>query len=201
MLLKRHFTIELFFNQTGAGSSSTFNYINAANAKSYGAEFEFRKKLDFANTLKNFTVQGNLSYIYNRVAGLNRPMQGQSPYLINLGLQYDVEKIGLNTTLLFNQIGRRIYYVGSTSSNGTINNDSYPPVWEAPRALLDLQIAKKILKSKGELKLNISDLLNQTANYYHDLNNNSRFDNNSDALAIKRKYGTNISLSFGYNIK
>jgi hypothetical protein len=128
-------------------------------------------------------------------------MQGQSPYLINLGLQYDVERIGLNTTLLFNQIGRRIYYVGSTSSNGTINNDSYPPVWEAPRNLLDLQMAKKILKGKGELKLNIADLLNQTANYYHDLNDNGKFDNSSDALAIKRKYGTNISLSFGYNIK
>ncbi|MEO5781682.1 MAG: TonB-dependent receptor, partial [Ginsengibacter sp.] len=193
--------IELFFNQTGAGSSSTFNYINAENAKSYGAEFEFRKKLDFASTFKNFTLQGNLSYIYNRVTGLNRPMQGQSPYLINLGLQYDVEKLGLNTTLLFNQIGRRIYYVGSTSSNGTINNDSYPPVWEAPRALLDLQIAKKILKSKGELKLNISDLFNQTANYYHDLNDNKKFDNSNDALAIKRKYGTNVSITFGYNIK
>ncbi|MDB5222293.1 MAG: TonB-dependent receptor plug [Chitinophagaceae bacterium] len=193
--------IELFFNQTGAGSSSTFNYINAENAKSYGAEFEFRKKLDFTPAFKNFTLQGNLSYIYNRVTGLSRPMQGQSPYLVNLGLQYDVEKLGLNTTLLFNQIGRRIYYVGSTSSNGTINNDSYPPVWEAPRALLDLQIAKKILKSKGELKLNISDLLNQTANYYHDLNDNGKFDNSNDALAIKRKYGTNVSISFGYNIK
>ena len=193
--------IELFFNQTGAGSSSTFNYINAANANSYGAEFEFRKKLDFDPSLKNFTVQGNLSYIYNRIPSLKRPMQGQSPYLINLGLQYDVEKLGLNTTLLFNQIGRRIYYVGSTSSNGTINNDSYPPVWEAPRALLDLQIAKKILKNRGELKLNLSDLLNRTAHYYHDLNDNSKFDSGEDALAIQRKYGTNISISFGYNIK
>lgn len=193
--------IELFFNQTGAGSSSTFNYINAQNANSYGAEFEFRKKLDFNPSFKNFTVNGNLSYIYNRIPVLKRPMQGQSPYLINIGLQYDVEKLGLNTTLLFNQIGRRIYYVGSTSSNGTINSDSYPPVWEAPRALLDFQVAKKILKSKGELKLNISDLLNQTANYYHDLNDSKKFDKSNDALAIQRKYGTNVSLSFGYNIK
>jgi hypothetical protein len=193
--------IELFFNQTGAGSSSTFNYINAANAKSFGAEFEFRKKLDFDPAFKNFTINGNLSYIYNRIPTLKRPMQGQSPYLINLGLQYDVEKLGLNTTLLFNQIGRRIYYVGSTSSNGTINNDSYPPVWEAPRALLDLQVAKKILKNKGELKLNVSDLLNQAAHYYHDLNGNSKYDSNSDALAIKRRYGTNISISFGYSIR
>ena len=193
--------IELFFNQTGAGSSSTFNYTNQEKANSYGVEVEFRRKLDFTPALQNLTAQGNLSYIYNRVPGLNRPMQGQSPYLINLGLQYDIEKIGLNTTLLFNQIGRRIYYVGSTSSNGAPNTDGYPPVWEAPRALLDFQIAKKILKNKGELKLNVADLLNQKAKYYHDLNDNGKYDKATDALAINRKFGTNISISFSYNIK
>lgn len=183
---------ELYFNNTGAGSSGTFNYISPDNANSFGAEFEFRKKLDFSNAFKNFTVQGNLSYIYNRVPSLNRPMQGQSPYLINLGIQYDVEKIGLNTTLLFNQIGRRIYYVGGSD---------VPPVWEAPRPLLDLQIAKKVMKNKGEIKLNISDIINQAAKFYHDLNDNGKYDENVDALAIKRKYGSSISISFGYKIK
>jgi predicted patatin/cPLA2 family phospholipase len=86
------FPTELFFNSTGAGSSGTFNYISPDKANSFGAEIEFRKKLDFTDALQNFTVQGNLSYIYNRVPGLDRPMQGQSPYLINLGIQYDVEK-------------------------------------------------------------------------------------------------------------
>lgn len=180
------------YNNPGAGGSGTFNYLSADNASSYGAEFEFRKKLDFATVLKNFTVQGNIAYIYNRVPSLNRPMQGQSPYLINLGLQYDIEKIGLNTTLLFNQIGRRIYYVGGSD---------VPPVWEAPRPLLDLQIAKKVLKNKGEIKLNISDIINQAAMFYHDLNDNGKYDVSIDAVAIKRKYGSNISISFGYKIK
>ncbi len=189
--------IELYFNQTGAGSSSTFNYINADKASGYGAELEFRKKLDVvADGLRNFTFQGNFSYIYNRVTSegtnLDRPMQGQSPYLINATLQYDVEKAGLSTTLLFNQIGRRILYVGSSD---------YPPVWEHPRALLDFQIAKKVLKRKGEVKLNVSDLLNQIAYYYHDLNNNGKFEKNSDAISIARKYGTNVNISFSYNIK
>ncbi|CAF4636338.1 unnamed protein product, partial [Rotaria sp. Silwood1] len=121
---------ELYFNNTGAGSSGTFNYISPDNANSFGTE----------------------------------PMQGQSPYLINLGLQYDIEKLGLNTTLLFNQIGKRIYYVGGSD---------VPPVWEAPRPLLDLQIAKKVLKNKGEIKLNISDIINQEAKFYHDLNDNA----------------------------
>jgi len=193
--------IELFFNQTGAGSSSTFNYINSPKANSYGAELEFRKKLDFDETFKNFTLQGNFSYIYNRVPGLNRPMQGQSPYLINFSAQYDVDKLGLSTTLLFNQIGRRIYYVGNTTNNGTISNDNYPPVWEAPRGLLDFQIAKKVAKSRGEFKLNLSDILNLDAKFYHDLNNNKKYDKATDALAIRRKYGSNVGITFSYNIK
>jgi TonB-dependent receptor len=189
--------IELYFNQTGAGSSSTFNYINADKASGYGVEIDFRKKLDvLSDGLKNFTFQGNFSYIYNRVTSegisLDRPMQGQSPYLVNASIMYDVEKIGLTTTLLFNQIGRRILYVGSSD---------YPPVWENPRALLDFQIAKKVMKNKGELKLNVSDILNQVAYYYHDLNNNGKFDKTTDATSIARKYGTNVSLSFAYTIK
>ena len=123
---------------------------------------------------------------------LDRPMQGQSPYLINAALQYDVEEIGLNTTLLFNEVGRRILYVG---------NEQVPAIWEAPRPLLDVQVAKKIMNNKAALKLNITDLLNQPAYFYHDLDNNKKYDSRGDALAIKRKYGTGISISFAYNIK
>jgi TonB-dependent receptor len=185
--------IELYFNQSGVGTSNTFNYIQPDHATAFGAELEFRKKLDFADVLKNFTVQGNLSYIHNRVSGLNRPMQGQSPYLINFGLQYDLEKAGLNTTVLFNQIGRRILYVG---------NQDVPAIWEAPRPLLDLQIAKKIMKKRGEVKLNISDIINHRAYFYHDIDNNKRYVKGSaDALAINRLYGTNVTLAFAYNIK
>ena len=195
----KHFQnpIELFLNQSGAGSSNTFNYINAEKATSYGAEVEFRKKLNtVADGLRNFTLGANFSYIYNRVtsagANLDRPMQGQSPYIINTTLQYDVEKIGLNTTLLFNQVGRRILYVGGSD---------IPPVWENPRPQLDLQVAKKILKNKGELKLNVIDIVNARAYFYHDLNDNKKYDKATDATAISRKYGTNVSLTFSYAIK
>jgi len=188
--------IELAFNQSGAGSSNTFNFVNADKASGYGAEFEMRKKLDFSAALKNFTVTSNFSYIYNRVkfenTTLNRPMQGQSPYMINAGLQYDLEKHGITSTLLFNQIGRRIAYVG---------NDQYPAIWEAPRALLDFQFAKKVLKSKGEVKLNVSDILNTTAKFYHDLNDDGKYGKGNDALAIDRKLGTTFSITFGYNFK
>ena len=188
--------IELFLNQTGAGSSNTFNYINADKATGYGVEFEMRKKLDFMEGFKNFVLQTNLSYIYNRVtrdnASLDRPMQGQSPYVINVGLQYDIEKAGLNTTLLYNQVGDRIFYVGG---NGI------PPVFEHTRPLLDFQIAKKIIGEKGEIKLNVADIFNKRADYYYDNNTNNKYDKGTDDLTITRKYGTNYTISFSYNIK
>ncbi len=185
--------IELYFNQSGAGTSNTFNYLNADKADAYGLEFEFRRKLDFSDMMKNFTFGGNVAYINNKVTdaatNVDRPMQGQSPYTVNVSLQYDSESAGLSSTLLFNMIGRRIQYVG---------NDQVPPIWEAPRALLDYQIAKKIWNKKGEIKLNISDILNQRAKFYHDLNDNKKYDD-ADALAIRRNTGTNVSLTLGYN--
>jgi hypothetical protein len=194
----KHFDkpIEYYFNRTGPGTN-TFNILNTKNATAFGAEVEFRKKLDFTSALKNFTLSGNMSYIYSRVKDttgtVDRPLQGQSPYLINFGIQYDLTKIGFSSTLLFNQIGRRILFVG---------NEAISDIWEAPRPLLDLQLAQKVFKRKGEIKLNISDIINSRANFYHDLDNNKKYSSSSkDVLAITRNYGTSFSLSFAYNIK
>jgi hypothetical protein len=194
----KHFDdpIEYYFNRTGP-ATNTFNVANTNTATAFGAEFEFRKKMDFiSEAFKNFTLTGNLSYIYSRVkdtVDLDRPLQGQSPYLVNAGLQYDIEKIGFSSTVLFNQIGRRILFVG---------DKSVPDIWENPRPLLDIQLAKKILKNKGEIKVNISDIFNRRANFYHDLDNNEKYKSSTmDVLAISRNYGTNYSFTFAYTIK
>ena len=194
----KHFDkpIEYYFNRTGPGTN-TFNILNTDVATALGGELEFRKRLDFSSPLKNFTASGNLSYIYSNVKDatgtVNRPLQGQSPYLLNFGLQYDLEKLGFSSTVLFNRIGRRILFVG---------NEAVSDIWENPRSLVDLQLAKKILKNKAEIKLNINDLLNQEADFYHDLDNSGNYSSASkDVLAITRNYGTNVSLGFSYTIK
>ena len=194
----KHFDkpIEYYFNRTGPGTN-TFNILNTDVATAFGGEVEFRKKLDFSRVLKNFTLSGNISYIYSKVkdttGSVDRPLQGQSPYLVNFGLQYDLEKLGFSSTLLFNQIGRRILFVG---------NEAISDIWENPRPLLDLQLAKKILKKKGEVRINISDIFNKQADFYHDLDANKKYSKSSkDVLAISRNYGTNFSISFGYSIK
>lgn len=191
--------IEQLFDEA-AGGASTFTYRNAEEATSYGVEIEMRKRLDFANALKNFTFQANAAYIHSKVSSktfsLDRPMQGQSPYALNVGLLYDLEKAGLNATLLYNQIGRRLYVVGQ---NSLVIGGS-PDIYEAPRPLLDFQVAKKILKRKGELRLNIADILNQTQYFYQNPDQNTRFDKETDAYRFTRKFGTTFSVTFNYSL-
>jgi TonB-dependent receptor len=189
--------IEQFFDP-GAGGSSNFTFQNTTAAKVAGFEFELRKKLDFVKALKNFTIQSNASYIYSLVDidafKTSRPLQGQSPYLINIGLLYDVEKYGVNATLLYNQIGRRIAFVGQV---GTTQN--VPAIWEAPRPVLDFQIGKKLFKRKGEIRLNVSDILNQTLNFYQNVDQDESFNKSVDVIRFSRRFGTTINLSISYN--
>jgi CarboxypepD_reg-like domain/TonB-dependent Receptor Plug Domain len=189
---------QLFFQ--GGGGASFFPFANPESAETVGAEVELRKRLDLIG-MPNFTFQANLAYIRSRIkddslkkAGfsIDRPMQGQSPYVINASLMYDHEKSGLTATLLFNQIGRRIYLVGNVLQQ-------VPDVWEASRPLLDLQIAKKIIRSKGEIRLNLQDLLNRKLVFYQNANEDEGYDKNVDPIRFSRKFGTNVGISFKYN--
>jgi TonB-dependent receptor len=190
---------QLFFQ--GGGGASFFPFANPESAQTVGGEVEFRKRLDFIPGFQNFTFQTNLAYIHSRIqddslkkAGfsIDRPMQGQSPYVINASLMYDNEKAGLNATLLFNQIGRRIYLVGNVLQQ-------VPDVWEASRPLLDLQVGKKILKTKGEIRLNVSDILNRKLVFYQNTDGNEGYNKSNDAIRFSRRFGTNVSVTFGYN--
>lgn len=204
-LFYKHFNnpIEQFYNESGVNTFS-FTYNNAASAVSYGAEVEFRKRLDalFGEKFEPFTAFANASYIFNNVdfdiktatgqtIKADRPMQGQSPYVINAGLSYDEEKSGLNITALYNMIGRRIFLVGNAEN---------PNIWEAPRPLIDLQVSKKLMKDKAGIKFSITDLLNRKTNFYQDMNENGKYDAVGDYLRISRKAGTTLTLSFVYNI-
>jgi TonB-dependent receptor len=196
----KHFDkpIEQLLNE-GGGGASTFTFQNPETATSYGAELEMRKKLDFANALKNFTFQANVAYIHSRVKDasfdLDRSLQGQSPYVLNIGLLYDLEKTGFSGTLLFNQVGERIYLVGDKSAGaGT------PDTYEAPRSVIDMQLAKKLIKNKAEVRLNISDLLNKTQYFYQNTNSKTTFQKNTDAYRFTRKFGTTYSITFNYSL-
>ena len=119
-------------------------------------------------------------------------MQGQSPYILNLGLLYDLEKYDLNATLLFNQIGERIYLVGDVQAGA-------PDVYEAPRPVLDFQLAKKFMKKKAEARLNIADILNARQYFYQNAGGKTSFQKDTDPYRFTRKFGTTYSITFNYS--
>jgi len=184
--------IESIF-QEGAGGSSLFSFQNVSKATAYGFEIEGRKKLT-----KRFTLQANGSYINSKIddAALNvsRALQGQSPYLLNTGLLYDVVEKGFNTTLLFNRIGKRIFLVGDIQAGA-----GSPDVYENPRSLIDFQISKKFADNKAEIRLSISDILNQRQIFYQNNNTNTDYNNSADAIRLSRKFGTTFGITLNYS--
>jgi hypothetical protein len=76
-----------------------------------------------------------------------------------------------------------------------------PDIWEAPRPILDLQLSKKVLKQKAEIKLNISDIINQTQYFYQNADGNkTSFQKSTDAYRFTRRFGTTFSLTVNYSL-
>lgn len=153
-----------------AGGSYTYTFENADRANVYGIELDVRKELGFMG-LKNFSLSFNASLIKSRVnfsgesLEHDRPMQGQSPYIVNAGLFYQPQRAGLTVGVLYNRIGKRIIGIGRTdlSSGGSIDND-IPDMYEMPRNALDLVVGKRFGKV-WELKVSAKDLLNENVRF------------------------------------
>lgn len=147
-----------------AGGSYTYTFENADRARTSGIELDIRKDLSFIG-MKEFFLTLNVAWVRSRVffddSSLehDRPMQGQSPYIVNGGLFYRSDRIGLTAGVLYNRIGRRIVGIGRSdlSSGGSVDND-IPDMYEMPRNVLDLVLTQR-LGSRWELRLNAKDLI------------------------------------------
>ncbi len=167
----KHFANPIEWTYTVAGGTSlVYSYENAKSADNVGVELEVRKSLAFIG-LKEFALSMNASAIHSRVnfpsgsRNEGRPMQGQSPYLVNMGLFYNNEAQLFSVSLLYNRIGKRIIGVGrSEGSTSGGENARVPDSYEMPRDVLDLNISKKIGKHV-EIKAGVRDILAQSVNY------------------------------------
>nr|WP_202409521.1 TonB-dependent receptor [Hufsiella arboris] len=208
----KHFNNAIEPSIDDVNSTPTISYYNTKQAVNYGAELEFRHTLGFlkdnSESLNNTTIYVNGAYIKSKVnnpanAGYlrdNRPMVGQSPYTINAGLQYNAFQNALNLSVLYNRIGKRITSVGGQRLEN---------VWENPRNVLDFQANYRVIKGKGQIKLNVSDILNNQSLFYFDYDGNGKYtplqsapaDPNirQDEVFSRFKRGVDASLSFSYN--
>ena len=142
--------------------------VNTNSGKVFGLELEVRKKLDFVT--QNLFVNMNSSLIYSEVditgdeynSILNslrdgegfsdtRPMQGQAPFILNLGLSYKKDMFDLG--FYYNVEGEKLSIVG-------INRR--PNIYTSPFHSLNFNFScYTSLKEKLKITLTAKNLLNQ----------------------------------------
>jgi len=173
----------IFYN----GSTVSFTVANSESAQSTGIEVEIRK-----NLVKNFMVMFNASLINSNVvvSGLSdfsRFLQGQSPYLINAGLFYNLPESGWQANLLYNVVGKRIYVIGDNvlSSN----------VFEMPRNVIDMNVSKTF--GKLEIKAGAQDILNQPFKLIQDTNRDNKI-TDTDGIFQEFRRGSNFYLGINF---
>ncbi|MCU0458743.1 MAG: TonB-dependent receptor [Bacteroidales bacterium] len=152
----KHFTNPIEVAIRG-NNPTQFSFDNISSAYSFGLETEARKNLGFiTDRLEKLTAVVNLSLIKSSVA-FDRPLQGQSPYIVNFGLFWQDIDRGFMASLVYNRIGKRIIAVGRPSPNEW---ESIPDIYEMPRNEADLSVSKKV-GERFEIKAGIKDLFGE----------------------------------------
>lgn len=205
------FTIGVFYknflnpieNKTVISTENpTFTYINALDANSYGIEAEFRKSLRgvFGSAfLDRFSFNVNGSLIRSRVdlgPGATaqdriRPLQGQSPYIINFALYYEEPTTNLTGSLVYNIFGDRIFSVGDVL---------FPTIYELSRHSLDATVTKRF--NTFSLKFGVQNLLDAPFRFYEDSDRNEKITlngNDNPIFTFRRGQLASISFSFDLN--
>lgn len=149
---------------------------NAPDADVFGVELEVRKNFNFiSSALEKLSIHANMSLIESRIAmgkgpGMEydsrlrfardqeviedtRPLQGQSPYLINAGLSHHNTDLGLEAGMFYNVQGKTLEVVGLAQN---------PDVYVQPFHSLNFKMSKKLGASqRSVISLNVENLLNQ----------------------------------------
>ena len=178
---------------------------NLGNAKVYGVELEVRQRLGFiSEDLNNLKFNANVSFIKSeltmsddefesrRLAARDgesidreRNLQGQAPFLLNFGLDYNNSDIGLQTGLFFNVQGETLEVVGI----GLV-----PDVYTKPFEILNFTLNKSFGENKrSSIDLKVSNILGS------DRESAYQSYETQDQIFSLRSPGTEFSL--GYTFK
>lgn len=149
--------IELFYRLT---DSNEVFYDNAPEADLYGIELEGRKTI-----FDRLQLVANATYIYsesrmaededNRVANVERPMVGQSPFILNGSAFYMIPEWNIDLSLSYNTFGERIVTVGK-------NRQQYDE-YEQPFHDLGAKVGYSL--GRVDLSLEAGNLLNDVREY------------------------------------
>jgi outer membrane receptor protein involved in Fe transport len=136
-----------------AAANQEITYVNRSSARVYGVELEIQKQLDdLASWLRHVQVGGNLTLTESQVsrpddvlqairafdvgASDTRPLQGQSPYILNLNAGYENPTTGTSINVFFNRFGDRL---DTVTRNGV-------DLYEQGRSILDVNASQRLLR-------------------------------------------------------
>lgn len=204
-LFYKHFQNPIEWTYTVSGGTDLiYSFVNARGADNYGIELDIRKNLAFIG-LPRFDFSFNGAWIKSRVRfdegsnNIDRPMQGQSPYLINTGFFYNHPDKGWSAAVLYNRIGKRIIGVGNrygTGADGSSRN--IPNSYEMPRNSIDLSLSKKL--GHWELRASVRDLLAERCLFkqFEDVTVDGKT-HTIEEVTRSYKPGRNFNLTIGYD--
>jgi TonB-dependent receptor len=177
---------------------------NLGDASVFGAEFEVRQRLGFImESLNDLKFNANVSIIKSQLTmsqdefdgrqasarngetiDRERQLQGQAPFLINVGLDYNNDNLGLQTGLFYNVQGKTLEVVGIRE---------VPDVYTKPFNSLNFTLNKSFGEDKSSsIDLKISNILGSER----------RSDYESfgaqDQIFTLRDPGTSFSLGYTY---
>ncbi|WP_081210577.1 TonB-dependent receptor [Salegentibacter sediminis] len=188
-------------------SADNFQPRNVNDATVIGAEIEVRKNFGFITEgLKKLSANLNVSVIDSRVEMDRSPsgefesrqrnlrpgeefdgtrqLQGQSPFLINAGLDYTDPERGWQAGIFYNTQGKTLELVGL----GTV-----PDVYTMPFHSLNFNLNKSFGEEKNStISLKISNILGD------DIESKFQSFGAEDQIFSLRTPGTPISLSYSY---
>lgn len=190
----KYFTKPIELVDDPRANNPELHYVNAENSFLYGAEIEFRKNFDFIG-LEDFMMGGNFTILESQVkyvedygtsgsvSTVNRPMYGQSPWVLNIFASYENDKLGLGSNFGFNVDGPKL---------AVVTKGSTPDVYQQPIPSLNYNISKRIAQRivvKASVD-NILDAVNKKTYEY----------NGQEYIFQQYSYGRTFSFSIKYLI-
>ena len=193
--------IERSYNIRFASEFGEKTFTNVDEAEVYGLELEWRQRFDHmvveGDSGHAFSASVNLTLIESEVgipeeelafllerdpnADSTRQLQGQSPYLVNVGINYDNIYSNTSASVFYNVFGERLDEVGIGGA---------PDSMEQPRGLLDFTFSQ-VLWQNFNLKLSGKNLLDSEIEVLQEFKGN-------EFIRSSYKNGRSFSLSISY---
>ncbi|HEX7048365.1 MAG TPA: TonB-dependent receptor plug domain-containing protein [Gammaproteobacteria bacterium] len=151
---------------TRPGTDDLVTLANSESAVNYGVELELRRALTFIDDdWSNWFVGMNTTWIESEITlpedaltvNTNdaRPLQGQSPWVVNLQVGFEDVAAGRSAVLLYNAAGERIVEVGTFGA---------PDIYEQPFHQLDF-VYRQRLSDTLDLSVKLGNILDDDVEY------------------------------------